>query len=429
MAFEFRFPDVGEGITEGVLVEWLVKEGNKVEDDQPFAKVETDKAVVEIPAPKAAVVLKLHVNEGDTIQVGDVIVTFGEEGEKLDESEAEPEKEVDEPGKKAVPEKEEAEETEPPEEKPAAKPKRPLATPHTRSLARKLGVDLKEVTPSGKGGRITDEDVEKAAKGEEAPKTPEREDKPKKRPVPELKGKLEDTDYGEVERVAASHLRKVIAKSMTESVHTSAHVTHVDEADVTELYALYKRTKERFEASGDVKLTLLPFFLKAIVATLKKHPILNASYDAEKEEIILKKYFNIGIAIDTPEGLVVPVIKNVERKDMAQLADEILTLSEKAKARDLSLEEIRGGSISVTNIGPIGGLFATPIIRQPELAIVGLHTMKEKPAVVEGEIVPRKIMYISVSFDHRIIDGANAARFATDLVELVENPELLLVRL
>jgi pyruvate dehydrogenase E2 component (dihydrolipoamide acetyltransferase) len=312
----------------------------------------------------------------------------------------------------------------PPPEPPGQVPnpdRRPLATPKTRTLARKLGVDLTIVRGSGSGGRITDEDVERTAAGPTVRAAP-----PAARPAPaSFAGTAAD---GEIERVPLTHLRKVIAGAMRESKQVSAHVTHVEEADVTELFASYRRVKAEVESKGG-RFTLLPFFVKALVTVLKDHPIFNASVDEVSEELLLKRFYNIGIAVDTPEGLIVPVIRNADGKDMLQLATEIADLAERARERKLGLDELRGGTCTITNIGPLGGVFATPIINQPELAIVGLHKIQDRPVVVNGEIVIRKMMYVSVSFDHRWIDGAQGARFMTDLVGLLSNPGLLMARL
>ncbi len=416
MAFDFKFPDVGEGIHEGRIVEWLVKEGDAVAVDEPFVKVETDKAVVDLPSPVAGVVLKLFFKAGDTIHVGDVIAAFGEKGEKPSASNAKAPQAVS-----PANQREAVTSTEP---KPSAPAARPLATPHTRALARKLGVDLSAVAPTGHHGRITDDDVERSARGGVSAKPAPISAPPLSTaaPAPIITGD------GEVDRVSVSHLRKVIAEAMALSKRTAAHVTHVDEADVTELMELYSKAKPAIEADG-VKFSILPYFVKAAIAALKSHPLLNSSYDEKNEQLIIKKFYNIGIAVDTPEGLVVPVVKNADRKEMTEIAREVSDLAARARERKLGLEEIRGASFTITNIGPIGGLFATPIIHQPEMAILGLHTIKERPAVVGGQIAIRKIMYLSVSFDHRFVDGAEAARFMADLVRLVENPFLLMAKI
>jgi pyruvate dehydrogenase E2 component (dihydrolipoamide acetyltransferase) len=413
MAYVFNFPDVGEGIHEGRVVEWLVAEGDSVAEDQPLLSVETDKAVVELPSPKAGVALKLHVPADSAIEVGDALVTIGEAGEAVPEQTETPES----PAPVEVPAPAAAAEAPPTSGKPA---RRPLATPRTRALARKLGVEIATIQGTGSGGRITDDDVKRAAA---APLGPA----PAPAATPPV-GVAEVTADGEVDRVPLTHLRKVIAGAMRSSKQTSAHVTHVDEADVTELFEQYRNVKAKVEAEGG-RFTLLPFFIKALVTVLKQYPIFNASVDEDRQEILLKKYYNIGIAVDTPEGLIVPVIKNADRKDMIALADEIVDLADRARHRRLRLDELRGGTCTITNIGPLGGVFATPIINQPELAIVGLHKIQDRPVVVDGEIAIRKMMYLSISFDHRWIDGADGARFMTDLVRLVANPGLLMARL
>jgi pyruvate/2-oxoglutarate dehydrogenase complex dihydrolipoamide acyltransferase (E2) component len=425
MSMIFKFPDVGEGIQEGKVVKWLVVEGEAVAVDQPLVKVETDKAVVELPSPEAGAVLQLHVSEGQTVNVGDPLVSLGEVGEKVSadmppETGTSLDDEVQERATEAI------QTTPSSEERTRQRLMRAPATPHTRDLARRLGVNIESVSGTGPGGRITDEDVELAHRGEgkavpdipiAAPKPP-----PAGLPVEPKAGGLE-------ERLPMTHLRKVISEAMTTSRKTSAHVTHVDEADVTELVSYYQALKGDVQEKWGVRLTLLPFFAKALGAVLKDHPLLNASMDEAKNEIILKHYYNIGIAVDTPEGLIVPVVKDADKKSIVTLAAEIEDLAERARNRTLNLDEIRGATCTITNVGPLGGVFATPIIHQPELAILGLHAIKDRPAVVDGEIAIRKLMYLSVSFDHRVIDGAEAARFMTDLVKIVSDPKQLLVRL
>jgi len=413
MAFVFNFPDVGEGIHEGRVVEWLVAEGDTVAEDQAMLKVETDKAVVELPSPHTGTVLRLHVAADAAIFVGDALVTIGSPDEELPEDEAAP---VEAPAASASAPVEVDAGT---SAATAVAARRPLATPRTRALARKLGVDLSQIAGSGSGGRISDEDVQRAADGGGVAPTAS--------VVPA--GVVAATADGEVERVPITHLRKMIANAMRASKHNAAHVTHVDEADVTDLVAHYRRAKPVIEERTGVRFTLLPFFIKTLVATLEKYPIFNASVDEEQQEILFKKYYNIGVAVDTPDGLIVPVVRDADRKDMVELAAEVADKAERARSRELSLDEIRGGSCTLTNIGPLGGVFATPIINQPELAIVGLHAIKERPEVVDGEIVIRKMMYLSISFDHRYIDGAEAARFMSDMVRLVSEPMVLMARL
>jgi pyruvate dehydrogenase E2 component (dihydrolipoamide acetyltransferase) len=425
MAFVFKFPDVGEGIHEGVIVAWLVKVGDAVTLDQPFVKVETDKAVVDLPAPKPGVVLALHFEKGATIHVGDVLITFGEAGEKLAAQPlgAQPPAGTQHPvavaGTPAAPT--------PAASAPSA-PGRVLATPHTRAYARKRGVDLAACVPTGKNGRITDEDVDRAVSQAGVPAPQARVPAPAA-PAPAPMGPVEITEAGPVERVTATHLRKVIAQAMSLSAQTSVHVTHVDEADVTDLVAAYRRMKAHLEKDGVTKFSLMPLFIKAAVTVLKDHPLFNASYDAAAGQLVYKRYYHMGVAVDTPEGLIVPVVRDADKKDMLTLARELADLAARARERRLTLDELKGGSFTLTNIGAIGGLMATPIIHQPELAICGLFAIKDRPAVVDGQVVPRKLMNLSITFDHRVIDGAQGARFMRDLVALLEHPELLMARL
>jgi pyruvate dehydrogenase E2 component (dihydrolipoamide acetyltransferase) len=293
---------------------------------------------------------------------------------------------------------------------------------------KELGVDLETVQGTGSGGRITDGDVERAVQGGPAAASAGTST-PTIAPAATPVGLVVATDQGDIERLKISHLRKVIAGAMRDSKLQSAHVTHVDEADVTDLVTHHRRSKATIEERYGIKFSLLPFFVKALVAALKQYPMFNASVDEKAEEIVLKRFYNIGIAVETPEGLIVPVVRDADQKDMVELAREISDLAERARSRQLTLEELKGGTCTITNIGPLGGVFATPIINQPELAIVGLHTIKERPVVVDGDIVIRNMMYMSVSFDHRWIDGAEAARFMTDLVRLVSAPGHLMARI
>jgi len=448
--FEFKFPDVGEGIHEGVIVAWLVKAGDTVRMDQPFVKVETDKAVVDLPAPKGGVVLALHFTQGATIRVGDVIATFGEAGEApvpaaapappAEAVRAESPLALGFDGRMASLSEAPMQVTGThPAPSPAAPPPgggKPIATPHTRAYARKRGVELSACVPTGKNGRVTDEDVDRALSGTgmAAPQIEEPGPRagvpvPEGVSAPQVAAPLEMTDAGPVERVAVTHLRKVIAQAMALSARTSAHVTHVDEADVTDLVSSYRRMKAHVEKDGTTRFSLMPLFMKAAVTVLKDHPLFNASYDEAAGQIVFKRYFHIGVAVDTPEGLIVPVVRDADKKDMVTLARELADMAARARERRLTLDELRGGSFTLTNIGAIGGLMATPIIHQPELAICGLFAIKDKPAVVDGQVVPRKIMNLSITFDHRVIDGAQGARFMRDLVELLQHPELLMARM
>ena len=418
MAHVFHLPDVGEGIAEGTIVEWLVAPGDTVEADRPVVRVETDKAVVELPTPYGGVVLELHAEPGETVPVGAPLLTVGEAGETppaaAEEAAPQPAGAGPQPPAAVT-----GVEPAAPGERPPA-PYRPPATPRTRRLARELGVDLAAVRGTGPGGRITDDDVRRAAERPLSAAAGRPSADPARPPAPEPDG----ADPAP-ERRPLSHLRRVISDAMVRSASRHVHVTHVDEADVTELVALRERARRPVEERYGVRLTLLPFFLRAVTTALEAHPVFNAAVDEERGELVLHRACHLGIAVDTPEGLVVPVIRNAGRKSLIELAREVEDLATRARERRLLLEELRGGTFTVTNIGPLGGLFATPVINGDELAIVGLHTIAERPVVRGGRIVVRTMMHLSVSFDHRWIDGAQAARFMTDLVGIVENPGLL----
>ncbi|MGB9005983.1 MAG: dihydrolipoamide acetyltransferase family protein [Candidatus Aminicenantales bacterium] len=402
MAKQFKFPDVGEGITEGEVVRWLVKEGDEIKADQPIAEVETDKAIVEMPSPYAGTVLKLHAREKDIVKVGQVLITVGEKGEK-------PEEAVPAAVPAAAP-KGRAAAAEPGLARPAPSAGAGiLATPKVRKMAHDLGLDLAAIPGTGPGGRITEEDVEAAPKKAAAPS-------------PALKVKTKFDFYGSVERLPLRGVRRATAKRMAESVSKAAHVTHFDQADASALDRL--REKMKPEVQG-IKLTYLPFIVKALVAALKLHPMFNATLDDAEEEIIIKKYYNIGIAVDVPDGLIVPVLKGADVKSLEGIAREIQALAEAARGRTLDLADLKGGTFSITNVGMIGGEAATPIINYPEVAILATLKIADRPRVDNGRIVVQKTLPICLSFDHRVVDGAEAARFMNDLKKILEQEALL----
>ncbi|MBS3145463.1 2-oxo acid dehydrogenase subunit E2 [Candidatus Woesearchaeota archaeon] len=411
MAFEFKFPDVGEGITEGEIVKWIVKEGDMVELDQIIAKVETDKAVVDVPSPKAGTILKINFKEGETIKVGEVLVVIGEKGEKVSKAKEKVKGKKKDAGS-VVGFLEEA-----PEEMPKAAKKEItgiLATPNVRKLAKDLNVDLNKVSGSGPNGRVTKDDVEKASKGEV-----------KVSKAPGLIVQKKYDMFGHTQRVPLKGIRKTVARNMRNSLDNAAHVAHMDEADVTHLWDVRQKEKEKMKNKG-IKLTFLPFLIKAVIAALKEHPYVNASI--ENEEIVLKQYYNIGIAVDIPDGLVVPVIKGADQKTVQQIAKEIEELAKKARERTLDLMDMKGGTFTITNVGSIGGIFSTPIINYPEAAILAPGRIYDKVAKSDkAGIIVKKVMPLSLSFDHRILDGAEAARFVNKIKEMLENPDFLLV--
>lgn len=423
MVFEFKFPDVGEGIAEGEIVKWLIKEGDEVKQDQVIAEVETDKAIVQIPSPRTGKILKILHKEGDTIKVGEVIVTIAEAGETI-KPEKEESKEKKSVGVVGIIE-EKDEEVIPtvsktvPEIIKEVQTKHEikiLATPSTRRLARELNVDLTQIKGSGIGNRITEDDVRKHHEQATFDE--------KKTEIREIR---KYDEYGHITRIPLKGIRKATAKKMVQSVHTAAHVTHMDEIDVTNLVRLRDKEKKNAEKK-DIKLTYLPFVMKAVIAAMKEdHPYPNASFDDEHEEIILKKYYNIGFAIDTEEGLMVPVIKGADEKSILEIAKEMQDLSNKARKRTIDLADLRGGTFTITNIGTLGGIFATPIINYPESAILALGKINEKPVAINRKILIRSFLPVSLSFDHRVLDGAEAARFVNSIKEHLEDPGLLLI--
>ncbi len=382
MPFDFTLPDLGEGITEGEIRKWLVKEGDSVEEHQTVIEIETDKAIVEVPSPKKGKIFKINREEGEIAKVGEVLMTIAEEGEAVEERP----KSVSVVG--VLPEEEEE----------------ILATPAVRALAKELAVKLETIKGSGPGGSITKEDVINASE----------------------KGKKAEDLYGITERVPLKGLRRTIAKNLVTAHQTMVFVTVMDEADVTDLWNIREREKKVLEEKG-IHLTFLPFFIKAVQHSLAEHPYLNASIDGEKEEIILKKYYNLGIAVDTPDGLMVPVIRDVDKKTVRELASEIQVMSQKAKERKIKLKEMKGSSFTISNWGHFGGTFATPVINYPDAAILGTGRITDKPWVKEGQIVIRKILPLSLTFDHRVTDGADAATFLSKVMRYLEDPGLLFI--
>jgi len=401
LAYEFKFPDVGEGITEGEVVKWHVEEGQLVEEDQVLLEVETDKAVVEIPSPVSGVIQKRLVKEGEVINVGDVMVVIGDTGEEPGRVSSKPEKKPE------------------PESREFKVPGPALAiaaAPATRRLAREMGVDLGAVRGTGPGGRITPEDVKLASQGGE----------------PGVKKAAVDLEEvgadGLEERVKMRGVRKRVSEAMVTSVRKIPHVTHVDEVEVTHLIRLRRDIMKRWEEERS-KLSFLPFIVKAVALTLKDFPAMNASVDDATEEIVYKKYYNIGMATATPDGLIVPVIKNADRLSILELSDEIDRLAEATRARKVPLDDLHGATFSITNYGSIGGLFGTPIIHYPETAILGIGSFFKKVILVDGQAVERDFAYFSLSFDHRVADGADSAEFVNVLKKYFETPETYFMEL
>ena len=395
MPFDFILPDLGEGITEGEIRKWIVREGDSVEEHQTVLEIETDKAIVEVPSPRKGRILKIHKEEGDIAKVGEVLITIAEEGEAVEEK---PEAKVEEAAVEERPKSVSVVGVLPEAEEEV------LATPAVRALAKELGVKLEMIKGSGPGGSITKDDVISSS----------------------AKGKKAEDLYGISERVPLKGLRRTIAKNLLTAQETMVFVTVMDEADVTDLWNIREREKKVLQEKS-IHLTFLPFFIKASQHSLAEHPYLNASVDTEKEEIIIKKYYNMGIAVHTPDGLMVPVIKDVDKKTVRELAAEIQDLSLKARDRKIKLEEMRGSSFTISNWGHFGGTFATPVINFPDTAILGTGRISDKPWVKDGQIVVRKILPLSLTFDHRVTDGADAATFLSKIMRYLEDPGLLFI--
>ena len=417
MATEFKLPDLGEGVEAGDVVSVLVAEGDTVEIDQSVVELETDKALVEVPSSVAGTITKIHISAGDRVPVGSLLISV-EEGEQ----QADPEPEAEAPA--PAPEEKPEPTARAPEPTPSApRPPAPTsngdpipAAPSTRRLARELGVDLTQVAGSGPGGRISQDDVKAAVR-----------DRQTGGPAPTAPVELPDfSRWGNIERQPLSKVRQIIAKNMSHAWQQVAHVTQFDRADVTDLEAFRQRNKEKAEALG-AKLTPTVLALKAIITALKTFPQFNASLDAGSNEIILKHYYNLGIAVDTERGLLVPVIKDVDRKDILELALELGDISNRARTSKIGLDELQGGTFTVTNLGSLGVGEFTPIVNHPEVAILGFGRAREEATVREGRIEPRLIMPLALSYDHRVIDGADGARFMRKIVDALENPELMLM--
>lgn len=436
MLKEFKLPDLGEGLKEATLVDWSVKEGDVVKADQALAEVETDKATTPLPSPYAGRVVKLFGKAGDVLKVGSVIVQIETEQGPASPAKASPPAAASAASSAAV--------AAPaaPRPSPAAPPAAPvssqpvLATPATRKLAREKGIDLRTLTGTGPGGRITSDDVEAAANG--------------KRPAAAVnfsadlveavgagtpvgglaRPELPDfSTFGPVKREKASPIRKRIAQRMVLSQAVCATVTHMDEADITDLDAQRLAARELAEKAG-YKLTLLPILAKAVVASLKAFPALNSSYDDDRGEIVFKHYYHLGVAVDSPQGLLVPVLRDVDKKPARQLALELVALAEAARTGKITAEQMRGGSFTITNIGAIGGLGFTPVINWPEVAILGVGRTQERLVRGDdGDVEVRQFLPLCLSFDHRLIDGADAARFVNHLKRLLENPLLLVAEI
>ncbi|MBP9111616.1 MAG: 2-oxo acid dehydrogenase subunit E2 [Polyangiaceae bacterium] len=453
--WEFKLPDIGEGVTEGEVVSWLIKPGDLIKEDQPMVEVMTDKATVAIASPKSGKVLETTGKVGEVVKVHSVLVVLdiagGETAPATNGKHANGNGHAKDEGPAATAVGD-IKETLPGMNLSAASKgtsapsaqgalstyfnEKPLATPATRKLARDLGVDLRQVAPTGDGGRVTKDDVSTFTTGATrvsngngsaqsgSPATSSNISAREPVRIAPPAGNIAAME----ERIPFAGMRRKIANRMQQSTQTAAHFTFVEECDVTALKELRARLKPAAETQG-VKLTFLPFIVKAVVAALKKHPMLNCALDESTNELVIRKYMNIGIAASTDAGLMVPVVKDADRRSILDIAKEIDRLGADAKAGKSKADDLSGSTFTITSLGAQGGLFATPIINFPEVGILGVHQMKERPVVKNGQIVIGNVMLLSLSFDHRIIDGHVGAAFAYDIIGFLENPDRLFLEM
>lgn len=451
--FRFLLPDLGEGIHEGEILNWHVAEGGTVVEDAPLVDIETDKAAVTIPSPRGGRVASHGGKVGDLIRVGDLLAEIDDGSADGPGTGADSPKSGKGKGQKPAaaasgtsPAKHETPAA--PDDAPPAPerlPGRPVpAAPATRRLARELGVDLAAVRPTGPAGRVTDEDVRRHAEGgtqqtrdAKASERDERDDDGTAAPAASPQGTalpfldLEPMpafeDFGPVRREPLRSVRRRTAHHMVTSSLVIPHVAHMDEADITDLERVRRAEKELRSDQPGGNLTLLAFVMKAVVAGLKEHPRFNASIDMQREELIFKDHYHLGFAADTPRGLLVPVIRDADRRSIQGLAAAVQELADRARNGEITSDEMRGGTFTLTNIGAMGGTGLIPLINHPEVAILGMGRASPKPVVRDGEVVVRTMLPLVLAFDHRIADGADAVRFVNDLVRRLENPNTLLV--
>lgn len=428
MRFIFKFPDIGEGISEGKILEWYVKKGQEVAAGEHLVKMETDKVVADIPSPRAGRVALCFGKVGDIVHVDDPLVEL-EVGNIAPEEAQVLAKEIPYPShSEALHEGcfgvvgtlevagegaylPASKEGQPAAKEDAAPSKKVLATPVARAMAKELGVDITQVKGTGPNGRVMKEDIQEYFSRVDIPKSTEKSPASPKEMV---------------EVAPISQIRKAIAKRMVLSKHTAPHMSIFEEVEISKLVDLVHAQKNNFATRG-AKLTYLPFIIKATVKALMKYKALNSSFDMEKGQIIYKYYYHIGIAVDTPDGLVVPILRNADRLSIWEIAKSLGDLSEKARKRQLSLQDMKDGTFSITNFGNICGLYAVPIIAYPEVAILGVGRISQKPVVQEGEIRIGNILPLSMSIDHRAVDGGEAGRFLQDIMTSLSDPLSLLL--
>ncbi|HSK84811.1 MAG TPA: 2-oxoglutarate dehydrogenase complex dihydrolipoyllysine-residue succinyltransferase, partial [Rubrobacter sp.] len=419
---EIHVPELGESVADATVGRWLKQEGEAVKSGEALVELETDKINFEVEAEQDGVLESISKDEGETVNVGEVIGTIGE-GDG-----AAPEQPAEEEQPQAEQQEPEAEDS----GDETSNGHRELedgagrASPSVRKLAQEYEVDLAEVTGSGSGGRITRDDVERLIREQSSPAAPEKTAEPERdgeaQPAPAASA---DGRAALEERVRVSRRRQTIAQRLVESQQTAAMLTTFNEVDMSAVMELRKRRKESFQERTGARLGFMSFFTKAAIGALKAFPKVNA--ELQGSELILKKYYDIGVAVSTDEGLVVPVIRDADHKNFAEIEQGIADLATKAREGKLTLEDLRGGTFTITNGGIFGSLVSTPILTMPQVAILGMHKIQERPVVVEGEVTVRPMMYLALSYDHRVIDGAEAVSFLVRIKELVEDPESLLL--
>lgn len=425
MKYIFKFPDIGEGLDEGIIVEWLVKKGQEVKVGDNLVTMETDKVVTEIPSPKNGIISQLYGKVGDTIHVGDALVEIEIEGQESSDNDTTDSttEAVKEEGAGVVGTLEVAGNSavmKASSEGQAPKPtdkqiKKALATPVARAMAKDFGIDINRVTGTGPAGRVMKSDILNFKQGNT-----------KKDIVTEVLDHFPEKNESRVEIEPLTQIRKTIAQNMSRSKHNAAHMGLFDDVEISELTRIREKYKNEYADKG-IKITYLPFILKAVAAALKKHKALNAELDLEGGKIVYKKYYNISIAVDTPRGLVVPVIKDVDKLNILEIAEALHIITEKAEKNQFTLDDFKDGSFSVTSYGSIGGKYGFPVINYPQVAILGVGRIFEQPIVKNGEIGIGKMLPLSMSVDHRIVDGAEVSRFMNDILEYLSDPVKLLI--
>ena len=436
MAAEIQVPELGESVADATVGRWLKQEGDAVKSGEALVELETDKINFEVEAEQDGVLQSISKGEGETVNVGETIGTIGEgDGTAPEQAEEQEEEQQEQP--QAEEEQPQAEQPKPEAEDSgdeASNGHREVedgagrASPSVRKLAQEYDVDLAEVSGSGSGGRITREDVERLIREQSRPAAPEKTEEPERdgkgerQPAPAAS---EDGRAALEERVRVSRRRQTIAQRLVESQQTAAMLTTFNEVDMSAVMELRKRRKESFQERTGARLGFMSFFTKAAIGALKAFPKVNA--ELQESELVLKKYYDIGVAVSTDQGLVVPVIRDADHKSFAEIEQGIADLATKAREGKLTLEDLRGGTFTITNGGIFGSLVSTPILTMPQVAILGMHKIQDRPVVVDGEVVVRPMMYLALSYDHRVIDGAEAVSFLVRIKELVEDPESLLL--